>query len=298
MPAIGFICPDQQQIKFKECFKVCRMSSRCMSLPTLRRMAHQRPWKGKPSTTQLINGTRLELLKITTEYFIDPQKRAFALLGTKHHEDMEDADFLVEEKFEDEDMTGIMDYYDDLEEILYDYKTSGSFKVAKAVGIVSRKERDPSGALYQKAGSYKVKGIVTKFKKGDPKMINVYEADPAKADMQDWVLQLNRYRLFLEIAGFTVKEMKVQATVRDGGIQAATQRGLDRNIYLIPVPRMQDEDVQNYFNGKSQALHEALSSGYVSKCSNEESWSGRRCDGFCEVAEACEAMENTGRGNQ
>ncbi|GAI25908.1 unnamed protein product, partial [marine sediment metagenome] len=87
-------------------------------------MARQRLWTGKPSTTQLINGTRLELLKITTDYFIDPQKLAFALLGTKHHEDLEDADFLVEEKLEDKDMTGIMDFWDDQEETLYDYKTS------------------------------------------------------------------------------------------------------------------------------------------------------------------------------
>ncbi|GAH73972.1 unnamed protein product, partial [marine sediment metagenome] len=125
----------------------------------------------------------------------------------------------------------------------------------------------------------------------DPKMINVFEADPAKADMQDWILQLNRYRLFLEDDGFTVKEMKIQATVRDGGIQAATQRGLDRNIYLIPVPRMQDEDVKNYFETKAAALHEALHTGYAPKCNDEETWSGRRCAGWCDVADVCKGMK-------
>ncbi|GAH22236.1 unnamed protein product, partial [marine sediment metagenome] len=35
----------------------------------------------------------------------------------------------------------------------------------------------------------------------------------------------------------------------------------DRNIYLIPVPRMQDEDVKNYFETKAAALHEALHTG-------------------------------------
>lgn len=310
MPAIGFICPDGQKIRFEECFKRCRFtqeqkepfylqSGRCMSLPTLKRMARQRPWKGKPSTTQLINGTRLELLKITTEYYIDPQKRAFALLGTKHHEDLEDADFLVEEKFEDNDMTGIMDHLDDIEEILYDYKTSGSFKVARALGIVNRKERDPSGALYKKAGSYKYfdftsnQTLTKKFKKGDPKMITVFERNPARADMQDWILQLNRYRIFVEETGFTVKKMKVQVTVRDGGIKAATQRGVDRNIQLISIPRMQDKDVQDYFSNKTAALHEALRMGYAPKCNSEETWQGKRCTGgYCEVAEACEVMGN------
>jgi len=267
-----------------------------MTLPTLKRMARQRKWNGKPSTTQLINGTRLELLKITTRFYIDPQKLAFALLGTKHHEKLEDAEFLVEEKFEDENMTGIMDYWSEEEEALIDYKTSGSFKVAKALGIVCRKEEDPSGTKYQRAGSYKYfdfasnQTLTKKFKKGDPKMINVFEADPARADMQDWVLQLNRYRLFLEETGFTVKEMKVQATVRDGGLQVATQRGLDRNIYLIPAPRMQDKDVQDYFSEKAAALHEALRTGHAPKCTDEETWSGKRCKDYCEVAETCRTM--------
>ena len=324
MPAVSFQCPDGETAKFEDCFKQCRMDSRCMTLPTLKRMARQRNkviWQCpncgqetttldeilhscqckcqaamklvyKPSTTELINGTRLSLLKLTTNYTLDPQKRAFALLGTKHHEDLEDTDFLVEEKLEDKDMTGIMDFWDDQEETLYDYKTSGSFKITRALGIVSRKEQDPSGALYQKAGSYKVEGIAVKFKKGDPKMINVFEANPAKADMQDWILQLNRYRLFLEDAGFPVKEMKIQATVRDGGLQVATQRGLDRNIYLILVPRMQDEDVKNYFETKAAALHEALYTGYASKCNDEETWSGKRCSNYCEVAKACQTMNN------
>jgi len=244
----------------------------------------------KPSTTELINGTRLSLLKLTINYTLDPQKQAFALLGTKHHEKLEDAEFLVEEKFEDENMTGVMDYWDEEEEALVDYKSSGSFKVAKALGIVCRKERDPSGALYQKAGSYKVDGVAVKFKKGDPKMINVFEADPARIDMQDWILQLNRYRIFLEETGFTVKKMTIQATVRDGGLQVATQRGLDRNIYLIPVPRMQDEEVQTYFDTKTKALHEALRTGYAPKCNSEETWNRKRCSEYCEVAKACQAM--------
>lgn len=323
MPAIGWICPDQQQIKFEECFRVCRMGSRCITLPTLKRMARQRYkviWQCpscdqeittldeiphshqckcqtamklvyKPSTTELINGTRLSLLKLTTNYVLDPQKQAFALLGTKHHEKLEDAEFLMEEKFEDETLTGIPDYFDDQEHTLYDFKSSGSFKVAKALGIVCRKERDPSGALYQKAGSYKVDGVTVKFKTGDPKMINIWETNPAKVDMQDWVLQLNRYRLFLEETGFTVKEMKIQATVRDGGLQIATQRGLNRNIYLIPVPRMPDNDVRNYFSDKATALHEALRTGYAPKCNSEETWQGKRCKEYCEVAEACKAVD-------
>ena len=281
MPAIGFICPDSQQVEFEECFGACTNGSRCMSPPTLKRIARQRPWKGKPSTTQLINGTRLELLKLTRDYYIDPQQRAFALLGTKHHAKLEDANFLMEERFEDETLTGIMDYYDDETRILYDFKSSGSFKVAKAVGIVSRKVPDSSGATYKRNG----KG----YKKGDPKMITVFETDPTKADMMDWTLQLNRYRLFLEDAGFPVREMIIQATVRDGGTYIAQQRGIDRNIYLIPVPRMKDKDVKDYFSTKAQALHEALRTGYAPKCNDEESWEGRRC-AICEVYTHCQLL--------
>ncbi|GAG93051.1 unnamed protein product [marine sediment metagenome] len=55
---------------------------------------------------------------------------------------------------------------------------------------------------------------------------------------------------------------------------------------------MQDEDVKNYFETKAAALHKALDTGYAPKCNDEETWSGRRCAGWCDVAKACQTMNN------
>jgi hypothetical protein len=94
MPAIGFICPDSQKIKFEDCFKECRLKdslpcNRCKALPFLRKCSRQREWEGEPSTTQLLIGTREAWLKITRVYFINPDDRAFSILGTNAHSVLE-----------------------------------------------------------------------------------------------------------------------------------------------------------------------------------------------------------------
>jgi hypothetical protein len=145
MPLKFFICPDNTRIEIAECLKKCpRPEGRCLSLPTLIAVGYTRPWTGKPSTTQLINGTRLSYLQITKDYAIDPFGSAFALLGTRHHRRLEaisrKLNVLSEEKLEGE-VSGILDLLtvDELVDYeayeLWDYKTSGSYKIAKALGI-------------------------------------------------------------------------------------------------------------------------------------------------------------------
>ncbi len=85
MPMTHFLCPDGRQFPCVSCLMQCRMPERCMTKPTLRLMAQQRDWTGKPSTTQCINGTRLEYLKLTHATLCDPQKMAFMVLGTMSH---------------------------------------------------------------------------------------------------------------------------------------------------------------------------------------------------------------------
>jgi len=92
-----------------------------------------RIWTGKPSTTQLLNPTRMEFLKITKDYAITPQERAFALLGTQHHRRLEIiakkiAELEAEKKLSDNINTGILDLLepDNGKWILTDYKTWGS----------------------------------------------------------------------------------------------------------------------------------------------------------------------------
>ena len=91
MPLAWFRCPDGSLVNVEDCLGEpgCRMGQRCLTQPTLQFIARDRKWTGIPSTTQLLNGTMLEFLKITQPYAVDPQNRAFALLGSIHHQRLE-----------------------------------------------------------------------------------------------------------------------------------------------------------------------------------------------------------------
>ena len=111
-------------------------------------------------------------------------------------------------------------------------------------------------------------------------------------DLGDWGLQLNHYRQLLESKGFPVDRMVLQAIVRDGGTYLAKKRGLARNIYLIDVPRQDDDGVTAYFAGKRDALKAALETNTIPPlCSNDERWQDRKCAEFCRVAEFCDRYD-------
>lgn len=260
-----FICPEGNQVSVEGCLKRCprggtlgprgEVKSRCLSLPSLVAIASVRPWRGKPSTTQLLNGVRYSYLQIVKDYAIDPKDHAFALLGTRHHQMLDVVAKkleMVAEKKLDGEVTGILDLLEPDELLaeesfkLIDYKTWGSYKVAQSLGVSGRQ------------------------------------------DMWESELQLNHYRVKVEPLGFRISEMLVQATVRDGGTDTARGRNVFSNIYLIPVRRLDDKAVLKYFERKRIALLEALDKNILpERCSRRESWNGRRCEGFCEVVEWC-----------
>lgn len=293
MPAKFTICPDGEHRLIEDCLKHCpREEGRCLSLPTLVAVYTDRVWSGTPSTTQCLNGTRMEYLKITEDYSVNPMSRAFALLGTRHHQYLESIakklNVLAEERL-GENVSGMFDLLEpdensDIERyILTDYKTWGSFKVARAMGIVKAgKKPDPSGALYKSSGKW--------GKAGTPKMVDVFIEDPTKADLVNESLQLNKYRLDIETAGFPVSKMRIQATVRDGGTYIAESRGLFLPIYMIHVPLLRDNEVENYFDAKAGSLLYHLENKTLpTMCSFSENWEGRRCAGFCDVWPWCDA---------
>lgn len=278
-----FICPDKSRVPVSQCLEHC--DHRCLSLPTLQLISSVRPWKGKASTTQCLNGTRYSYLQIVKDYAVDPFQSAFALLGTNHHRRLEQVaqkmNVLSEEKLSEE-VTGIMDLLepDGDEYILTDYKTWGSFKVALTLGVASRKVPDPSGALYKQDSKY--------GKKGEPKQIDEFYVDPQKADTFETDMQLNNYRIMLEGCGFPIKSMRIQATVRDGGTLSAKDRGITQNIIMIPVQRIDDNIVTSYFTAKNKLLIEALEQKKLPPpCSPREQWGGRKCKGYCDVSEFC-----------
>ena len=262
-----FICPDGQKNEITDCLQSCRMGKRCLSLPTLRAISQQREWTGIPSTTQLLKGTREAWLEIISDDLpLDPQDRMFSLLGTKVHGALEQHtdNMLAEERISDEISSGQMDCYDAESMTLYDYKTAGSYKIMQALGIVMVDV--PTGEIYK-----------TGEKKGQPKTRKEAQFT-GQPDMTEWELQLNDYRIKLESQGFQVKDMYIEAIVRDGGTIAARSRGIMQNAYLIPIRRMPDKEVKGYFKTKADALKLALETGIMPEpCTDDECWHRRKC---------------------
>jgi len=279
---VGFICTNGEEVLFKDCMENCK--NHCVSLPTLSILSKQRPWTGLPSTTQLITGTRYTLLKIFKDYYEDIQKLAWILLGNKVHKSLEDNDTegTSEISFANRIQSGIADYYSPKNFTLWDYKNSGSYKVKKALGLVSIKISDPLGERYKKSG----RG----YKKGDIKQVTVWNQDQSAVDMWEWILQTNRYAIWLEDSGRPVKKIKIEIIVRDGGLKAAATYGIDKNIVVIDIPILDRKYVLDYFNKKAKTLRTAIALMWSPLCNNKETWGGRKCENYCPVSKYCKEM--------
>lgn len=120
MPATDFICPGGNRVNICDCLQSCPNAAqmpagRCLPTRTLRLIAEQRPWEGKPSTTQLLKGTREAYLEITCDYPMDPQGELFRILGTRAHAALDTAtgdNELGEIRLHDDMASGKFDFYD------------------------------------------------------------------------------------------------------------------------------------------------------------------------------------------
>ena len=222
MPLKNFICPDGNEIAVGECLEEggCRRNNRCATRSYLKLVSQERVWTGKPSTTQLIAGTMLSHLRLLKDFSVSPDDRAFMIHGTRSHSNlqMEDDYSIMEERFDgaDTDVTGIFDVYEmeNGKGILVDYKTSGSYKVAKAMGVYM--EQVETGVPY-KSGP----------RKGQPRYMKVPRRSDEHIDRWEWELQLNMYRIQLERMGFPVDRLMIQCIPRDGGTYVALGRGIN-----------------------------------------------------------------------
>lgn len=293
MPAKYFICPDSERIEISSCLSLngCRMNQRCATVAYLRMISEERPYRGvTPSMAG--NGPRLIYLKEITDYAISPSGRAFAALGVAVHGRLSihayTDNLLAEEGLSDEHSAGTPDCLEENEfgsgYVLTDYKTFGSFKVARAIGIyketVTIVDNDGNPVHY-KSGQ----------KKGEIKTRQEVRHDPAKAEILTEALQQNRYRIFFEQQGFDIDRMQLQAIVRDGGTKMAAMNGIDSNIVLIDVPYIENDKVLDFYASLEHEVDCAFYTGHVRMCNDWETWGGRRCERFCEVIDACKSID-------
>ncbi len=305
-----FIDKDGNKVDVKE-FIEKRLLCNEYPLSYLKLCAKEREWSGTPSTTQLINGNRQSYLKILTDYAINPADCSYRVHGTLAHNKIEvntSKEDLAELNITYEEISGMFDLLENNDGVysLIDFKTWGSYKVALALGL-EKKERplfhNGNPVLYTKSGKW--------GKAGDQKIESYYEPNEKLIDMDDVILQLNRYRYVLEQSQkIKIDKLKVFAIVRDGGTFVAKNRGIDKNTYYIDVPIIDDKEVQEYFNDKKDKLVTSVENFKISikpdmeyqekfdllarfcppMCNNKESWNGRKCQGFCEVSKMCNTI--------
>lgn len=314
-----FIHPEtKEKIEIQECIEKGLLRE---FYPTayLINCSEQRPWTGKASTTQLISGLRAAYLKIIVPYAECPDQQAFRILGTKAHKGLElsapNKD-LSEIAVDEAEVSMIADSLEEFngEWDLTDYKTSGSFKVMKVMGLGKIKKKRPmfdeSGnpVLYKKSGKW--------GKAGDQKMeeYSVPDEDAAKKELFDWAMQLNNYRVILnEYFDILIKRMRVFITARDGNTSSARSREIYKNTYFLKLPFYDDEEVKEFFKTRSEKLKKHMEDYFESvkgktfsdkksfdfemlkescppECDDRESWNGRKCNGYCPVAETCKKL--------
>tara|TARA_R100001082_G_scaffold79992_1_gene47232 strand:- start:1041 stop:1931 length:891 start_codon:yes stop_codon:yes gene_type:complete len=295
MPLKGFVYPDGERV-LKEDVIVGDVDVEKMgtSLPTLLHMSQDRDPNRKPSTTELIQGTCESYLRRTVDYYTHPNENAFSLAGTLHHLKLEKSSS-ISDRLESEltletlGITGTIDLYDKKTKTLVDYKFSGSYKIAKCLGMQFKYIKHPT-EVYKRSGRW--------GKAGTPKRVKEFYIDKDTADLEDWGLQLNFYRYLLENNGYEVDNMFIQATVRDGGLQIARERGLTRNIYMIEVPYIHNDNIERIFLSKKDSLEKALTLGELPEvCSEQERWGGMKCESYCPVREVC-PYNNKGDNNE
>ena len=282
MPATKFICPNGQRIRITDCLSSCPNKQRCMFLPTLRAIAKSLDRKiTEPTVTELISGVRETYLKKTSAYAVEPSTVLYALQGQALHSINEQQTYgaiLSEERLKDDITSGQFDLYGKIldadDGVLGDLKITSSFKLMRALGIY--KVKVDTGEVY-KSG----------LKKGQPKFRTELRYDGVR-DLLDWSIQLNYYRLLLERAGFKISRMYIQALCRDASLRIATERGIDKPVYIIPINKISDHWLNRYFQHKAKILREAIASKTLPPiCSFRERWGNRKCLGYCAARENC-----------
>ena len=287
MTATQFICPNRDKILIKQCLSICPHCLRCMAKPTLETLARSVADRGlgrKYSVTELIAGTREQYLKKTTDYAIDPQAHIFAMHGSAVHSICERSTaggVLTELRLSNDLYSGQIDCYGDVlgngRKVLMDYKVTSSYKAMIALGYY--REDVPTGEVYK-----------TGLKKGQPKTKKVWRTDGVR-QLYEWAIQVNAYRLLLEEHNFPVDDMYIQVYVRDYSLRMASERNIDKPMYLLHINRISDSWLYLYFSMKKTLLDEALKNGVAPGfCNHRETWGGRKCKGYCDVYEECKKL--------
>lgn len=281
----------------------------------LEMVMNERVYNGKISVTTCAKCPREYVFRNKFPYAVDPDQMAYSILGTNVHSALEDDSIFSELKMDielDVDMSGILDlvFVHNDELILADYKTWGSYAVAKHVGLESIEvpmlDKDGNPVLYKSSR----KG---KYEKGEPRLEKVWKRNPDTAENFGILMQLNMYRIMLERllqSGkirilssegrplYKVNALRVYCIIRDGNTHVARGRGIFSATDVVNVPIAKDQEVLTYHRTQSRYIKECMDKSEFAtareilrdpprKGSKEETMNGYICRESCPVAYVC-----------
>jgi hypothetical protein len=292
MPKKYFICPDNEYIEIEDCMEKCRLGERCAPRPYLRMAGEDKRWNGRASVTMLGRCPRMYWLQERVDYAENPDRSAWKILGTRGHGKLEEYTEKADSAEEALDLDGLKGVTDLVEEengeyILTDYKVIGSYAVAKMLGITEKGYRDVTDS--EGNVEYYVRGP----KKGQPKTEKVLEADPSRADVSNYKMQPNIYKLGWEYKnlGHQISKLYIFAIVRDGGLMVARRRGVERNTYMISIPIEPEAEVREWAYERRHELERVMNSDEKPRAGrSDETWNGNFCRNYCPVREHCRQM--------
>ena len=290
MPAIGFKCPNGDTVSFKQCFAGC--DHQCMALPARLSAGDTRPWRGKPSVTQLIKPTLPAYLEIVNDYYIDPMSVTASMIGTNSHKAFEEHQpngWLAEVRLEDDITSGQFDAYDCKNKILYDWKFFGVFRIAKALGYHS---------VWKKY-------IPTRGKNKGTEQWKQEFIPGGVRDVREIAIQLSYYKYLMEKHNLQVDKILVNMFVRGGLDKTAKSYGIEQQAYLIPIHPISAHWVRMYMKKKYDMLMTALETNTLPPiCSKRDRWDtsktypDRKCRDWCSVNQFCPYYQENYGGEQ
>jgi hypothetical protein len=285
----------------------------------LQKVMEERTYSGKVSVTTCYKCPREYIFKNLFPYAVDPDQMAFAILGTYVHNYLEDDSQLTEMAMNmefDIGISGILDliYVQNNEIVLSDYKTWGSYAVAKHLGLEQYEKPllDAQGNQIRYKSSRK-----GKYEKGDLRTERAFRKNDELADNYIVTMQLNMYRVMFEdllrkgkivIKGeddktlLNVGKLIVYCIIRDGNTHIARSRGIFSNTEAIPLNILPDKEVIDYHLSKARYIKELMDkyTFYNTKeilrdpprmGTSEETLDGYVCRESCPVAYLCQQCE-------
>lgn len=274
-----FQCPDGKKITCKDCLEKCRMEKRCLAKPLLVYCSRTRNLnRTNFSVTEVLSPTLVMYLRAKFGEVIIPESVLPSAIGTATHAILEGClpqNYAGEFRLNYKGLTGQMDCIDLENKVMYDYKITSAYKSAVMLGK-------------HYGGEYKE---ITRGKnKGQKKWVIKWQ-DGGLHHYGDYCKQQNLYRILIDkTMGIKLKDMYLQIIVKEPKSNLK-DFGLDRQSFLIHLPKMNDKRLLEYALYKKDALVYCIEHDLLPKqCTPKETWNGRRCKDYCNVRNFCPYM--------